>query len=124
MRAFLEANARPRREVSTWAVNFHTDPADAAREFAAGRAWQKTLFDHKLAGLTYPEELGGRGGQPWMETIYREEAANYDVSVGFIASTIAMLGPTLMKWGPDQQKKQLVPRLLSGEDAYRQLLGG
>jgi len=121
VRAFLAAHAEPKGEASLWAVNFHTDPADAAREFAAGRAWQRTLFENDLAGLTYPKELGGRGGQPWHETIYREEAVHYAVSSGFIASTIAMLGPTLMKWGTDEQRATLVPRLLSGEDAWCQL---
>src|SRR5437588_284754 len=51
VRAFLAAHAEPKGEASLWAVNFHTDPADAAREFAAGRAWQRTLFDNHLAGL-------------------------------------------------------------------------
>ena len=121
VRAFLAANAEPRRETSMWAVNFHTDPEDARREFEAGRRWQRTLFENRFAGLTYPEELGGRGGPAWMESILREEAAGYQASSGFIASTIAMLGPTLMQWGTDQQKKELIPRLLSGEDAYCQL---
>src|SRR5688572_1462551 len=99
VRAFLAAHAEPKKEGSLWDVNFHTDPADAAREFETGRAWQRTMFDHGFAGMTYPKELGGRGGQAWCETIFREEAADYQVSVGFISSTIAMLGPTLMKWG-------------------------
>ena len=32
-----------------------------------------------------------------------------------------MLGPTLMAFGTDEQKRELVPRLLSGEDAWCQL---
>jgi alkylation response protein AidB-like acyl-CoA dehydrogenase len=121
VRAFLQANAEPKGEASMWAVNFHTDPDEAAAEFETGRAWQGKLFAKGFAGLTYPTELGGRAGQPWMETIYKEEAAGFKVSSGFIASTIAMLGPTLMKWGTDEQKETLVPRLLSGEDAWCQL---
>ncbi|MCU1378937.1 MAG: Dehydrogenase [Acidimicrobiales bacterium] len=121
VRAFLSANAEPKGEASMWAVNFHTDADDAARDFEAGRAWQGKLFANGLAGLTYPTELGGRGGQPWHETIYREEAAGFQASSGFIASTIAMLGPTLMKWGTDEQRSPLLPRLLSGEDAWCQL---
>src|SRR5262245_58467389 len=77
VRAFLEANAQPKREVSPWAVNFHTDPDEARAEFEAGRAWQKTMYDNGFAGLTYPAELGGRGGQPWHERIYREEASQF-----------------------------------------------
>ncbi|MCU1393521.1 MAG: Dehydrogenase [Ilumatobacteraceae bacterium] len=121
VRAFLQANARPRRDQSLWTLNFHKDPADAAAEFEVGRRWQHTLFEHRLAGLTYPEAFGGRGGQPWHETVYREESAGYDVSSGFVAATIAMLGPTLMRWGTDEQRSTLVPRLLSAEDAWCQL---
>jgi alkylation response protein AidB-like acyl-CoA dehydrogenase len=121
VRAFLAANAQPKREVSPWALNFHTTEEGGRAEFEKGRAWQRTLFDNRLAGLTYPVELGGRGGAPWMESVYREEAANYDVSSGFIASTIAMLGPTLMKHGTEEQKAHYVPRLLSGEYAFCQL---
>jgi alkylation response protein AidB-like acyl-CoA dehydrogenase len=104
-----------------WHVNFHTDERESEREFNEGRAWQRTLFEHGYAGLTYPVELGGRGGPPWYETLYLEEAARFDVSSGYIASTMAMLGPTLMKWGTDEQRRTLVPRLLSGEDAWCQL---
>lgn len=121
VRAFLTANAQPKREVSPWALNFHTTEQGAREEFEKGRAWQHTLFDHHLAGLTYPAELGGRSGAAWMESIYREEAANFDVSSGFIASTIAMLGPTLMKHATEEQKAHYVPRLLSGEYAFCQL---
>ena len=121
VRAFLAKNAERRREASLWHVNFHIDPAAAAAEFTAGRAFQKRLFENRLAGLTYPIELGGRGGQAWMESIYREEAAGYQANVGFIGSTIAMLGPTLMKWGTPEQQRTLIPRLLSGEDAWCQL---
>jgi alkylation response protein AidB-like acyl-CoA dehydrogenase len=120
-RAFLVANAQPKREVSPWHVNFHTDPADARAEFETGRAWQKTMFDNKFAGLTYPVEYGGRGGHAWHERIFREEVSQFDVSSGFISSTIAMLGPTIVKHGTDEQKRTLLPRLLSGEDAYCQL---
>ncbi len=95
VRTFLEANAEPKREQSMWSLNSPSDPAHAAREFAASRAWQKLLFDHNLAGLTYPREFGGRGGEPWTEATYREEAANYDTPSGFIASMIAMLAPLL-----------------------------
>jgi alkylation response protein AidB-like acyl-CoA dehydrogenase len=120
-RAFLTANAQPKREVSPWHVNFHTDPEAARAEFEVGRAWQKSMFDNGFAGLTYPVEYGGRGGQAWHERIFREEVAQFDVSSGFISSTIAMLGPTIVKHGTDEQKRELLPRLLSGEDAYCQL---
>jgi alkylation response protein AidB-like acyl-CoA dehydrogenase len=120
-RAFLEAHAEPKRERSPWEINFHTDEKEARRHFETGRAWQHTLFEHRFAGLTYPVEYGGRGGQSWHEQIYREEAADFDASAGFVAATIAMLGPTLMRHGTDEQRAHYLPRLLSADDAWCQL---
>lgn len=121
VQAFLAANAQLRRETSPWALMFEPSHEAARAAFERGRAWQRTLFEHRMAGLTYPVELGGRGGTAWHERIYNEEAARYDVSSRFIASTISMLGPTLMRHGSDEQKAHYVPRLLSGEYAFCQL---
>ncbi len=121
VRAFLAANAKPRQQASPWALNVHTSEDEARAAFERGNAWQRTLFENKLAGLTYPVEYGGRGGQPWMESIYREEAADYDVSVGFISATMAMLLPTLMKHATEEQKAYFIPRMLSAEISVAQL---
>jgi alkylation response protein AidB-like acyl-CoA dehydrogenase len=121
VRAFLEAHATPRRAASPWAVTMHRSQEAARAAFEKGRAWQRTLFDNGFAGLTYPVELGGRGGSAWHERIYNEEARNFDASSGFVSATIAMLGPTLMKHATDEQKAFYVPRLLSAEYAFCQL---
>jgi alkylation response protein AidB-like acyl-CoA dehydrogenase len=121
VRAFLADNAKPRQDSTPWALNVHTSEAEAREAFEEGCRWQKTLFDHKLAGLTYPVEYGGRGGQPWMESIYREEVEGYDVSSGFIAATMAMLLPTLMKHATDEQKAYYIPKMLAGEISIAQL---
>jgi alkylation response protein AidB-like acyl-CoA dehydrogenase len=121
LRAFLEASAQRKRERSPWAVNIHTSEEAARRDFEQGVAWQRKLFENRFAGLTYPVELGGRGGKPWHETIFREEVSQFDVSSGFISSTIAMLGPTLMKHATEEQKALYVPKLLSGEYSVCQL---
>jgi acyl-CoA dehydrogenase len=118
---FLAANSHLKRDASPWALNFHTDQDAARRAFDDGRAWQRTRFDAGMTGFTYPKELGGQGGEAWQERIYDEEAARYEASSGFIRSTIAMLGPTLMAFGTPEQQRALVPRLLSGEDAWCQL---
>ena len=121
VRRFLAANSHPKQEASPWAVTYHTDPEGARRAFEAGRAWQRTRYEHGMTGFTYPEDVGGQGGEAWQERIYDEEAARYEASSGFIRSTIMMLGPTLMAFGTDEQQRELIPRLLSGEDAWCQL---
>ena len=121
VRRFLAANSHPKQETSPWAVTFHTDPEGARRAFETGRTWQRTRFEHGMTGFTYPKDVGGQGGEAWQERIYDEEAARYEASSGFIRSTIMMLGPTLMAFGTDEQQRELIPRLLSGEDAWCQL---
>jgi len=121
VRAFLDANATPRQEKGPWTLNFVTNEDDARRAFETGRAWQRTRYDAGMAGFTYPKEYGGLGGEPWHERVYEEEARNYDSTSGFVSSTIAMLGPTLMAYGSEEQKRTLLPRLLSAEDAWCQL---
>jgi alkylation response protein AidB-like acyl-CoA dehydrogenase len=121
VRAFLSANSTPKKERSPWAITYHTDSDDAKRWFDAGRAWQRKRFDAGMTGFTYPKEYGGQGGDAWQERIYNEEAMQYEASSGFIYSTIMMLGPTLMAFGTEEQKRELIPRLLSGEDAWCQL---
>jgi alkylation response protein AidB-like acyl-CoA dehydrogenase len=121
VRTFLAANAKPKQDKGPWAVTFHTDAEEARAEFEEGRAWQRTRYEHGMAGFTYPREYGGRGGEAWMERIYNEEALHYGSSSGFVNATIAMLGPTLMAFGTEEQKRTLVPRLLSAEDAWCQL---
>jgi alkylation response protein AidB-like acyl-CoA dehydrogenase len=121
VRAFLTANAKPKQQLGPWAVVMHTDPADAQREFDEGRAWQRKRYDAGMTAFTYPKEYGGQGSEAWMERIYNEEALQWGSSSGFISASIAMLGPTLMAFGTEEQKLELLPRLHSGEDTYCQL---
>jgi len=121
VRAFLAANSTPKRERSPWAITYHTSSEEAQEAFDRGRAWQKKRYDAGMTGFTYPKEYGGQGAEAWQEAIYEEEAAGYEASSGFIRSTIMMLGPTLMAFGTEEQKRDLIPRLLSGEDAWCQL---
>ena len=119
--AFLRANSKPKQDVGPWHLNFHVEPEDARKEFEEGRAWQRTRYEAGMAGFTYPSEYGGQGGPAWMEQIYNEEAAGFAASSGFVHATISMLGPTLMAFGTEEQKRTLLPRLLSAQDAWCQL---
>jgi acyl-CoA dehydrogenase len=120
--AFLDAHATPRRGVDDWSTSaVQEDPAAEAEYFARCRAWQATVFDGGFAGITWPVEHGGRGGRAWQHAIYREEEARYDVSSGFIASTIALAGAALMTHGhPDQHARYLRP-LLRADEIWCQL---
>ena len=121
VRDWHDRHATPRSGDDLWSVPLYVDTARAEEYFNGGRAWQRTLFEHGWAGLTWPQAYGGRGGEPWQARIFSEVAAGYEEAPGFIGATIAMLGPTLLRHGTEDQKRRYVPALLSGVLAFCQL---
>jgi acyl-CoA dehydrogenase len=122
VRAFLDANATLRTGIGDWSASpVHDDPAAERAYFDRCRAWQRTVYDHGFAGITWPAEYGGRGGRPWQQAIYREEEARYDVSSGFIASAIALAGAALLGHANERQKQRYLRPLLRGDEIWCQL---
>ncbi|MCE2511484.1 MAG: acyl-CoA dehydrogenase family protein [Acidimicrobiia bacterium] len=121
VRSWHDRHATVRSHDDLWRVPLYVDEARAEESFQNGRAWQRTLFEHGWAGLTWPRAYGGGGGEPWQARIFSEVAAGYEEWPGFIGATIAMLGPTLLRHGTEEQKRRFVPGLLSGELAFCQL---
>ena len=121
VRDWHDRHATVRSYDDLWRVPLYVDEARAEESFQNGRRWQRTLFEHGWAGLTWPRAYGGGGGEPWQARIFSEVAAGYEEWPGFIGATIAMLGPTLLRHGSEQQKLRFVPGLLSGELAFCQL---
>ena len=123
VREWHDRHATPRSHNDLWRVPLYVDEGRAEEYFERGRAWQCTLFEHGWAGLTWPRAYGGGGGggEPWQSRIFSEVAAAYEEWPGFIGATIAMLGPTLLRHGTEEQKLRYVPGLLSGELAFCQL---
>ena len=117
-RAWLDAHARRKVPGQREAAD-HTRDLDAHTR--ACRDWQRVLFEHGWAGITWPTEYGGRGASAIQSAIFAEEMAAYDVSVGTFAVSIGMVGPTLIAHGsPDQRTKHLEP-ILKGEEVWCQL---
>ena len=120
--AFLAAHARLRTGIDDWSTSpVHESARAEADYFARCRAWQQTVFDGGFAGITWPPKCGGRGGRPWQQAVYREEEARYDVSSGFIASTIALAGAALMTHGSDEQQARYLRPLLRADEVWCQL---
>jgi len=83
---------------------------------------QRRIFEAGWAGTTYPEELGGQGLSLDHEAAWAEESAAYDVPTGIFAVSQNILGPALVAFGSDEQRRRHVPRILSGEEIWLQLL--
>jgi alkylation response protein AidB-like acyl-CoA dehydrogenase len=112
--AWLEAHAP--------AMRARLDAATGDRErFDAGRAWQRELFDGGWAGIAWPAKYGGRGGSPDQAAIFAEEQARFAVSAGFVASTVGMVGPVLLRFGSAAQRARYLRPLLRADETWCQL---
>jgi len=63
--------------------------------------------------LTWPKEYGGQGRPLGDRFIFAAEMLNYEVSAG--GSGIAIVAPTLMRHGTEEQKKEWLPKIARGE---------
>jgi len=63
--------------------------------------------------LNWPAEYGGRGASVTDQLIFTDEAAIAGVPVPFL--TINTVGPTIMRFGTDDQKSFYLPKIAAGE---------
>ena len=118
-RAWLEANAEIKdpNDPGDDLLGERTDPGT----IAAAKAWQKKKADGGWACITWPEEFGGRGATPIQNVIWGQEESKFKTPPNIFGIGIGMCGPTVLTHGNDQQKKQWIPDLLSGERVWCQL---
>ena len=81
--------------------------------------WHATLQSRSWLAVTWPEEYGGPGWDAVQRHIFDEELAlaNAPRTVPF---GLAMLGPVLIKFGTEEQKSTILPRILDGTDWWCQ----
>jgi len=120
-RAWLEAHAPARGSPEDFSGGFLEGTADVATHVARARGWQRTLFDHGWAGITWPRAYGGRGGTAAQAMIWNQEMGRYGVTVGPFAVGIGMAGPTILRHGTEAQKERFCRPMLRGEEIWCQL---
>jgi len=81
-------------------------------------AWAKLLASGRWLGLAWPQEYGGRGLGLVEQMIFYEETAPFDPpQLGQMVS-LGVVGPTLLRYGSQAQKKRFLPRILGAEDVW------
>ncbi|ARF76998.1 acyl-CoA dehydrogenase [Kitasatospora albolonga] len=80
------------------------------------RSIVKKLGALGFLGLTVPEEYGGSGGDHLTYCLVTEELGRGDSSVrGIVSVSLGLVAKTIASWGSEEQKRQWLPRLTSGE---------
>ncbi len=113
-RAFLDANATLKSEAPQ---RNETE----AQHLARAKAWQKLKAENGWACLNWPKEYGGRGSAPMERIIWGQEEGRYDVPTGPFAIGLGMCGPTMIAYASEEQKREHLPAMASGENIWCQL---
>jgi alkylation response protein AidB-like acyl-CoA dehydrogenase len=115
-RAWLEANL-------PWEYGVGLPPRHASldEEVAFGRSWQHRLADGRWVGVTWPEAYGGRGAGALAHYVVQEELARARAPelVGRIG--VNLVGPTLLAYGTDDQRRRWLPGILRADILVCQL---
>jgi alkylation response protein AidB-like acyl-CoA dehydrogenase len=64
-------------------------------------------------GIGWPEEWGGQNRSMMDQLIFTDEAAIAGVPIPYL--TLNTVGPTIMRFGTDAQKQEMLPKILKGE---------
>jgi alkylation response protein AidB-like acyl-CoA dehydrogenase len=85
-----------------------------------GKDWSRKLYDAGYAGLTWPEEYGGRAAPYSHQAIVLEEFARSDAPQHMNVIALGMAGPTIMYHGTEEQKQRYLAPMLSAEEIWCQ----
>ena len=86
---------------------------------AETRRWMSLVQRHGWRAPEWPRAYGGLGLSFRKQRIYNAEMERIGVA-RMIDNGVTQLGPTLMKYGTDAQKRHYLPRILACEDYWAQ----
>jgi alkylation response protein AidB-like acyl-CoA dehydrogenase len=111
VRAFVRDNLRPdiRRKVELGLRHERDDFV----------AWYTRLYERGWITPSWPTEYGGPGWTPLQRTIFDEETL-LGGAPRIIASGIQMLGPVLIGFGTEEQKRRYLPAIRRSETWWAQ----
>jgi alkylation response protein AidB-like acyl-CoA dehydrogenase len=66
-----------------------------------------------LLGIGWPKEYGGQARGPIEQYIFSDEVQRSGFPLPFL--TLGTVGPTLMRYGNDEQRREFLPKILAGE---------
>jgi acyl-CoA dehydrogenase len=115
-RDWLESNCP--QEMRLGAIHFEdayelyrTDAAIEWRDRALTRGW---------TAPTWPTEYGGGGLDAAHQKVLAEEMARIKALPAATGMGLAMIGPTILEMGTDEQRQRHIPKIISGEAQWCQ----
>jgi alkylation response protein AidB-like acyl-CoA dehydrogenase len=111
-----------RDELREWLADNHPGPEPAGDDaaFLFRRDWQRQLDEARYAGLSWPEEYGGRGATLIEQAIFNEELVRARAPAPANVLGLIMGGPVVIAHGTDEQKERLLKPILTAEEIWCQ----
>ncbi len=108
VRAWLEENL----PAGWFDDGFEMSPEERA---AFNEEWPHKLYGGGWICATWPKEYGGKGLSTMEGVVVAEEfaRAKAPMRADFFGDTL--VGPTLLQWGTEEQKREFLPKILRGE---------
>lgn len=115
LRDFMDAELPPGYEPLEWDEGW-----ESPETWRTAKVLAKKMADRGLLAVGFPVEYGGRGATFIEQTIFQEETT-YRGIPGFSLAGAGMLGPTLLQFGTEDQKRKHILSIARGETTWAQL---
>lgn len=79
------------------------------------RQFCQKLAERGWLTLSWPAEYGGQGASVWLQAIVREEMWANDEPRGPQYMNLNYIGPMIMRFGTDEQRRRFLPPMARGE---------
>ena len=84
------------------------------------RAWQARCYEAGYVGRAWPREFGGGGGPAAEQIVIDQELAAAGAPEFVNVVGLDVLGPSLLRFGTDDQRRRYIPAILSAEEIWCQ----
>lgn len=107
VRSWIKANLP-----EEWKVSNVLNDRDARDRI--DQEWDKRLFKQGWAMISWPKQYGGMDATLAEQLIFYEEMARADAPKGLWHGK-GLVGPTILKFGSDEQRERFIPPILRGD---------
>ncbi len=94
--------------------------AEMEPRFEYLKRWQRKLYEGGWAGISWPKAYGGRGASLMEQVVFWQEMALADAPPMANVLGLGLIGPTIIAFGTEAQKKRFLPKILSAEEIWCQ----
>ena len=119
-----ESQRRLQEEIRGFLASERPDAARLPRSLEARMealsAWQARCYEAGYVGRAWPREFGGGGGAAAEQIIIDQELAAAGAPEFANVVGLDVLGPSLLRFGTDEQRRRYIPAILAAEEIWCQ----